>query len=128
MSEKNKNIVKDVNEAFSKNSIEGVLEYCTDNVEWTMHGDRAVKGKTAIRKWMSEMEGMDPPTFTVEEIVAEADTVVCRGDMKMKDKDGKWGDYAYCDIYHITNGKIDELNSYVVKQKTTADDQKAARA
>ena len=128
MSEKNKKIVKGVNEAFSKNSIEGFLEYCTDNVEWTIHGDRTVKGKSAIRKWMSEMEGMDPPTFSVEEMVAEGDTVVCRGDMKMKDKDGKLGDYAYCDIYHFSTDKIDELNSYVVKQKTAADDQKAARA
>ena len=128
MSEKNKQIVKDVNDAFSRNSVEDFLGYCADNVIWTIHGDRTVKGRVAIRQWMSEMEGMEPPKFTIDEVVAEGDTVVCRGDMKMKEKDGTTGDYAYCDIYRITNGKIDELNSYVVKKKSEKDDQKAARA
>ena len=33
----------------------------------------------------------------------------------MKDKDGKAGQYSYCDIYRFQNEKIVELNSFVVK-------------
>jgi ketosteroid isomerase-like protein len=91
------------------------LAACADDVKWTMVGERSVDGKEALREWMKQMEGMDPPNFTVDHMIAEGDSVVCHGDMTMKDKDGKTGKYGFCDIYRLSEGKIVELNSFVVK-------------
>ena len=118
MSERNKEIVGKVNAAFLEGNFEGFLEFCTDDVEWTIVGDRSVKGKEAIRQWMKSMAAEHPesPKFTVvNPVIAEGDFVVARGDMTMKDKDGKTVPYAYCDIYRFRGDKIVELRSFVIK-------------
>lgn len=118
MSERNKEIVEKVNSAFLEGNFEGFLSFCAEDVEWTIVGDRTVKGREAIREWMRTMaaENQEPPKFTVvDPMIAEGDLVAARGDMTMKDKEGKAGQYSYCDIYRFVNDKIVELTSFVVK-------------
>lgn len=128
MSQKNKEIVEKVNAAFIDNKPEDFLSFCDENVEWTMVGEKTSKGKKEIREWMASMEGMEPPKFTVDEIIAEGDTVVCHGGMKMKGEDGEPGDYSYCDIYRFNNGKIARLQSFVVKHKKEGETDRRAAA
>ncbi len=128
MSESNKNIVNEVNEAFANNRVEDFLKHCSDDIVWRMIGEKTTSGIKEIRDWMSQMEGAEPPKFTVDEIVAEGDSVICRGEMTMKDQSGDEGKYAYCDSYRFRNGKITELDSYVIKIKDEAEDQRSASA
>lgn len=124
MSENNKEIVGKVNAAFLEGNFEEFLTFCADDVQWTIVGDRSVKGKEAIRQWMKEMEAenSEPPKFTVADpVIAEGDFVAARGDMTMKDKGGKQGQYSYCDIYRFSDDKIVELNSFVVKTKAKSE-------
>jgi ketosteroid isomerase-like protein len=114
MSAGNREIVEKVNAAFAENSVEGWLGFCADDVEWTIVGEKSVKGKEAIRNWMASMD-IEPPKFTVARIIAEGDSVVAHGNMTMKDKEGKTAPYAYCDVYRFRNNKIVELLSFVVK-------------
>lgn len=114
MSAKNKEIVGKVDAAFSKGDIEGFLSFCADELEWTMVGEKVVKGKDPIRKWLASMNA-EPPKFTVNKVIAEGDYVMAHGDMTMKDKDGKVTPFSYCDIYRFRNDKIVELRSFVVK-------------
>lgn len=106
MPETNKQIVEKVNASFEKGDSEEFLSFCADDVEWTMIGEKHVKGKEATREWMKEMDGMDPPRFTISGTIAEGDSVVCHGDMTMKDKDGKDTQYGFCDIYRFSGEKI----------------------
>ena len=53
-----------------------------------MVGNKTPRGKQAMRAWMASMD-MEPPKFTVDNIIAEGDVVTAYGDMTMKDKDGK---------------------------------------
>lgn len=115
MSDKNKEIVEKVNASFAEGSPEGFLGFCADDVKWTMIGEKTTNGKEAIREWMKSMDGMEPPKFTVENLVADGDLVVANGGMTMKDEDGNTVGYAYCDIYRFRDGKIQELSSFVVK-------------
>ena len=117
---KNREIVEKVNASFAEGGVEGFLSQCADDVVWTMIGNKTTKGKNAIREWMASMD-FDPPKFTVDNIIAEGDFVTAYGDMTMKDKDGKLVPYAYCDIYRFRNGKIVELNSFVIKTETKAE-------
>jgi uncharacterized protein (TIGR02246 family) len=114
MSARSKEIVAKVNAAFAENNMEGFLSFCADDIEWTMAGDKSVKGKEAIRKWMESMD-VEPPQFTVDTVIAEGDSVVAHGNMTMKDADGKTVPYAYCDIYRFRDDKIVELIAFVIK-------------
>ena len=125
MSVKNKEIVEKVNAAFAEGSVEGFLSFCADDVVWTMVGDKTVKGKDAIRQWMASMD-MEPPKFTVANVIAEGDFVMAHGDMTMQDKDGKVVPYAYCDIYRFRGDKIVELRAFVIN--TEAKYQTSSRA
>ena len=126
MSDTNREIVKKVNESFTAGNTDGFLEHCADNVVWNMVGDQETKGKKAMKEWMSQMEGMEPPKFTVEKIIAEGDSVVCYGDMTMKGEDGKEGKYSYVDAYHFSGDKISDLKSFIVKHKTEGESKKKA--
>ena len=128
MSEENKRIVKEVNDAFARNDMEGFLKYCADDVVWHMAGDRTVSGRDNIREWMQQMEGHGPPKFTVDEIIAEGDSAACRGEMTMAGPDGTENNYSYCDVYNFSGGKITKLSAYVVQEKGAAEDQKSAGA
>lgn len=124
MSDQNKQIIEQVNAAFSDNNTEGFLSFCAENVAWTMVGEKTVEGKDAIRKWMDSMKPAEPPKFTVNAVIGEGDFGMAYGDMTMKGKDGKEAPYSYCDIYRFQNGKIIELKSYVIS--TAAKKGKAA--
>lgn len=128
MSDKNKEIVKKINDSFTAGNTDGFLEHCADNVVWNMVGDKETSGKKAIKEWMSQMEGMEPPKFTVDKIIAEGDSVVCYGDMTMKGEDGNEGTYSYCDVYAFSGDKVSELQSFVVKHKTESEINKQAAA
>ena len=120
MSATNKEIVEQVNASFAEGGVEGFLSHCADDVVWTIVGSKTTKGKNAIREWMASMN-VEPPKFTVDNIIAEGDFVTANGDMTLKDKDGKTVPYAYCDIYRFRDGKIVELNSFVVKTEAKAE-------
>lgn len=114
MSVTNKEIVQQVNDAFLTNNIEVFLDHCTDEISWTMVGKPALEGKDAIRAFMGNMEGMDPPKLTLINTIAEGDLVASEGYMEMKNSDGSPYKGAFCDVYQFRDGKIIALKSYIV--------------
>lgn len=130
MSEKNKKIVEQVNAAFAEGNNEGFLKLCADDVEWKMIGEKTIKGKNAVREFLSSMEcgGTEPPHFTVDALIAEGDSVVGYGDMTMKTETGEDDRYSYCDIYQFSNDEIVGLQSFVVKHTTKSESEQKAAA
>ena len=110
-----KEIVEKVNAAFAQNNLEGFLTHCVDDVVFTIVGDRTVKGKEAIRSWMSSMMGAEPPSINIQNVVSEGDFATAIGEMTMKEQDGTPGSYGFCDVYRFRGDKIVELKGYVVK-------------
>jgi ketosteroid isomerase-like protein len=118
-----KEIVQRINEAFAENNLEKVLSFCTDDFTWTMVGDTTVKGKDSIRKWMASMNP-EPPTFTIQQTVAEGDAVITRGDMLMQErKNGPSIPYSFCDVYRFQGDKVADLTAFVIRtDKGRSDD------
>ena len=57
----------------------------------------------------------EPPQFTVQDMVAEGDLVIARGDMTMKQKkDAASKPYAFCDIWRFAGDKVRELTAFVI--------------
>ena len=114
-----KAVIQQVNAAFAENNLERVLSFCTDDFIWTMVGDSTVKGKDAIRKWMASMNP-EPPQFTIQEVVAEGDSVITRGDMMMKTaKETAPHSYAFCDVYRFKGDRVAELTAFVINTDKT---------
>ena len=116
MSQKNKDILLQANEAVAKGEHEGFLLHCTEDVEWTFVGDRTLKGKEAVRRYMKETY-VEPPRFRVDHLIAEGDFVTALGDIDVREESGKVVHSAYCDVWRIRDGKLAELRAFVVQIK-----------
>lgn len=116
MVENNKQILEKANELVIQGDNEGFLSYCTDDVKWIFIGDRTIEGKEAVRQYMAATY-VEPPKFLVENLIAEGDFVTAIGKISLKDENGKTAYYAYCDVWRFSNGKMAELNAFVIEIK-----------
>ena len=115
MAANRKEVVQRINEGFAENNLEKVLSFCTDDFTWTMVGDTTVRGKDPIRQWMRSMNPQ-PPKFTIQQTLAEGDSVVTRGDMVMQEnRGGPSIPYTFCDIYRFSGDKVTELTAFVIR-------------
>jgi ketosteroid isomerase-like protein len=116
MSEKNKALLTRANAAVVAGDHEEFLSHCTDDVEWTFVGERVLKGKEAVRRYMKTTY-VEPPSFTVTRLIADDEFVTALGDIRLKDESGKVVHSAYCDVWRVRDGKLAELRAYVVALK-----------
>lgn len=112
-----KEIVDEINAAFSRNDTEGFLEHCTETIKWNMVGHKTTSGKDSIRAFMEEMKSPEAPVFSVDKMIVTSSSAVCCGDMTMKDTEGAEASYSYCDIYEFSGDKVSEMLSYVIKHQ-----------
>lgn len=113
MATDNKQIVQIVNDAFSSGNIAAFLEYCAEDVRWTMAGKSATVGKEVLRQMMDD-DNWHPPVINVRSTISEGNRAVCEGTMTMSSKKGEHFEGSFCDVYRIEDGKIRELFSYMV--------------
>lgn len=114
MLENNKAILEAANAAITEGNNEGFLSFCANDIEWTFVGDKTLKGKEAVRKYMATTY-IEPPKFTVTNLITEGDFVTALGDITMKDENGKAAHYSYCDVWRFRGSKIVELRAFVIK-------------
>lgn len=110
---KNKEIILLANAAVSKGDYEGFLVYCTEDTKWTFIGDTEISGKAAVLNYMKEIY-LEPPLFDVELLIAEDNYVVTKGTIKLLEKNKQYKQYTYCDIWKFRNGKMAELQAFVI--------------
>lgn len=114
MAENNKAILEKANAANTKGDYEGFLSFCTEDTQWTFVGDQILKGKEAVRQYMAETY-IEPPKFTVLNLIAEGDFVTALGKITLKDDDGKEASHSYCDVWRFRDGKMAELKAFVIE-------------
>ena len=114
MSQAHKAILEKANAAIVEGDFEGFLKFCTEDTEWTFVGERTLSGKEAVRQWMA-ITYKEPPVFKVRHLIAEGDFVTAVGEITLKDDDGKAGTHAYCDVWRFRDGRMAELQAFVVE-------------
>ena len=113
MSQMNKEILEKANEAISRGDFEGFLVHCTDDTVWHFVGDRTLRGKDEVRRWMAEAYE-EPPRFNVRQMIAEGGSVAALGEITLKDASGQEADFSYCDVWRFEDGRMAELNAFVI--------------
>lgn len=109
-----KKILEKANAAITEGDHEKFLSFCTDDTEWVFVGDKTLRGKDAVRQYMTTAY-KEPPKFVVTNLIEEGDFLTVLGDITMKDEKGKEENYKYCDVWRFRDGKMAELKAFVIK-------------
>ncbi len=115
----NKQTVTRYIEGFRNGDHEMVLSCLTDNVLWEMPGYYQLAGKGAFDREMEDDAFEGNPDITVIRLIEEDDIVVAEGKVQSKRKDGGLLDAVFCDVFHMENGKIRQLTSYLMENKVS---------
>ncbi len=110
----NKEILLKANNALAESDNEGFLAFCTEDTRWILLGDTILDGKEAVREWMAK-NYIEPPKFDVKNLIAENDYVIATGEIKIVDVDRKTRNYSYCDLWRFRDGKMSELEAFVIE-------------
>lgn len=110
---KNKEVVKQVVDAFLNSDIEAVLLHMTEDVKmgWPGFFDLA-PGKEAIREFFKTVPEMT--SSGIEDIIEEGNKVAATGSVTSKEEDGTLKNSFFCDVYELENGKVKSIKSYMV--------------
>jgi len=117
MAAKNKEIIQKVNEGFAEGDTEKILSYVAEDVRWDIPGTSSAVGKDQFRKEINNENFEGNPTITIKKEIEEGDYVAVEGEVKCRKKGGGIFDAFFFDIYHLENGKIREMRSYVIEKK-----------
>jgi len=115
MAKANKEILTEANEAIARGDFEGFLIHCTEDTIWKFLGDKTLKGKAQVRRWMAETY-QDPPKFKVHQLIGDGEFLAALGEITLKDDNGKDANFSYCDVWRFENGRMAELTAFVVPQ------------
>ncbi len=112
----NTTILHKANEFVKNGDYESFLAYCTSNTKWVFVGERILNGKEEVRAYMKEFY-LEPPVFSVEKAIEECNFVMVTGEIRLKNKAGKYEHFDYCDIWRFEDGKIAELKAFVIEKR-----------
>lgn len=115
---KREDFLKRFNDAFVNNDINFILDSVTDSIIWNMIGKSQLEGKEAVAEAMNKMEGPSELNLTILSIITHGRSAAVDGIMEMKDKEGNFKKYGFCDVYRFSShkdSKISELRSYLVE-------------
>jgi len=112
----NTKILLDANQLVREGRYEEYLSYLTEDSKWVFVGERTLLGKEAVRQYIKEFY-LAPPIFDMERSIEEGDFVTATGNISLKNEDGSYSHYSYCDIWRFDKGKLAEVTAYVIEKK-----------
>ncbi|MFT3750209.1 MAG: nuclear transport factor 2 family protein [Agriterribacter sp.] len=114
---RNKKTVSDYMDGFNAGNHQKILSCLTDDVVWEMPGVYFHSGKAAFDKEIENDAFEGKPAIEVTRLVEEKDIVVAEGTVQGKRKGGGIFNAVFCDVFHMHNGKIKKLTSYLMFSK-----------
>lgn len=115
MTEKGK-FLKQFNEAFAAGDIDYVAANITDDIEWTIIGDKQISGKATFMEEFKKMAQGPAGKAEIQQVITHGKEAAVRGAIIMEaEKTRKW---AFCDTYEFSgfkNPKIKKMVSFVIE-------------
>lgn len=100
------------NTAFAKGNADFIIEHVSDDIVWTIHGDKKIEGKESFSKEIHKMKEKVADEITLHSIITHGKEASANGEIKMGGKT-----YSFCDVYRFTNTTskvIEIMDSYVI--------------
>ena len=106
--------LKDFNIAFATGNVDFLLENVTDEIVWTIIGDKKIEGRDSFAAELKKMKDLKPTELILDQILTHGKEGAANGVIKMHNNKK----YAFSDFY-IFNGtkgsKIKTITSYVIE-------------
>ena len=112
----NKQTIKDYIDGFIATDHQKILSCLTDDVTWYIPGAFNISGKEAFDKEIENENFIGSPTIEIIRMIEENDIVVAEGSVKSTMRDGGKLDALFCDVFHMRDGKIKHLTSYLLNR------------
>jgi len=112
----NKNTVQKYMDGFIASDHEMILSCLTDDVVWDMPGFFHLTGKDAFDKEIENDNFEGRPAIKIIRMIEENNIVVVEGSVQSRIKAGGMLDALFCDVFHMDNGKIKQLTSYLMNK------------
>ena len=103
-------------DGFRSGNHELVLSCLTEHVIWEMPGYFTLNGKIEFDGEIENDAFEGHPNIEIIRLVEENDFVIAEGSVQGKRKDGGQLDAVFCDVFHMENGKIKKLTSYLMNK------------
>lgn len=113
MSER-KRIVEKYIEGFRHMDHDQILSCLTDDVVWELYGYKTLRGKRAFDAEIENDGFVGSPTFTIDRLIEEGDTVVAFGSRSVAKKGGDWLKFVMCEVFTFTGDAVSRLDTYQV--------------
>ena len=112
----NKQTIQNYIEGFINSDHEKILSCLTEDVKWEVPGMFSINGKEAFDKEIENDNFEGSPAIQIIRLIEENDIVVAEGAVQSKMKGGGMLDALFCDVFHMENGKIRQLTSYLMNK------------
>ena len=112
--DKNKLLLHKINEAIANGNIEFLAQCFSEDTRWNIIGISTITGKDNILRAM-ENHQLDPaPQVTVKTIAEDGNSLVVESTGSSARNIGSSYRASYRDVYLVEDGKIKELNTFVI--------------
>jgi len=112
----NKKIIQKYMDGFIVSDHEKILSCLAEDIVWDMPGFFHLNGKQAFDKEIENDNFEGRPTIKITRMIEENDIVVAEGSVQSKIKAGGMLDAVFCDVFHMENGKIKHLTTYLMNK------------
>jgi ketosteroid isomerase-like protein len=111
----NKTSVQTYIDGFVEGDHAKILDCLTDDVSWEMPGFFSRAGKEAFDAEIENEGFVGGPKIEVLRMIEEDDVVVAEGTVTHARTSGSPLMASFCDVFHMENGKIKRLTSYLMQ-------------
>lgn len=105
--------LRDLNIAFARADIAGILAFFTDGIRWEIVGEREIRGKASAREALEAMQGVDTRELVIHSIITDGREGVVNGEITT----AQGSVMAFCDVCQFASAsaeKIDLMKSYAI--------------
>ncbi|MCM3715111.1 nuclear transport factor 2 family protein [Alkalihalobacillus oceani] len=106
--------IREFDQAFTSGNLTWIAEHVVEDIEWTVIGEPALKGKQALLDGISQMMAQPLEEHQLLRVVANQQWAVVEGTMEMEVEQGIRHAFSVCDLYDLEDGKVKALTTYVV--------------
>jgi ketosteroid isomerase-like protein len=110
-----KTLLKNLNIAFAKGDVNGLLAWVAEDVVWTLVGDQRVEGKAAMAAMLDRMAKHKPKELVISKVITHGPAAAVNGLLVFSDGTR----VHFCDVYRFAGAsakaKIKEITSYNIR-------------
>ena len=107
-----KQTLRDLNIAFARADVEGILAFFSDDIRWQIIGDADLQGTAAVRAALEAMSGVAVRELAIHSIITDGREGAINGVITT----AQGSVMAFCDVCRFdASGKVNQMKSYTVE-------------